>query len=421
MFGSRNFAPLFAAMFLGAFNDNFFKSAMVILITYRLADAAGVDERILVTAAAGIFILPFLLFSAFAGQLADKYERSALVQKIKIAEILVMLLAVLGFYRSDITLLMLVLFLMGAQSAFFGPLKYSILPQLLETKELIGANALIETGTFLAILFGTIFGGLFVLRASGLEIVNILVVLVAVSGWWASRYIPQTNPVCPSLKFRFNLLAETMLAITRLKPKKDIFLAVLSISWFYFVGTTFLSQFPTYAKINIGADEQVATLFLAAFSVGIAAGSLTCNALLRGEVSGRFVHIAALGMSFFGVLLYIATGNTQSVAGGPLMGIGDFISSPRNLAVLASLVGISFFGGLYIVPLYAIIQTRTPESELAQVVASTNIMDSLFMVLSSAAIAAALGLGAGIPQVFLATALLTLAAACGIRHSKMFL
>lgn len=419
LFRSRRFAPLFAAMFLGAFNDNFFKSAMVILITYRLADAAHVDARILVTLAAGIFILPFVLFSALAGQFADKYERSALVQRIKLAEIIVMAGAVAGFYAASIPLLMVVLFLMGAQSAFFGPLKYSILPQHLRTEELIGANALVETGTFLAILLGTIFGGLFVLGSWGLEAVSALVILIAAAGWWASRFIPPTKPVNPFLEFRFNIFRETVRMVGSVRPKRDIFAAVLGISWFYFVGGAFLAQFPTYAKVTIGADEQVATLFLSVFSVGIGVGSMACNALLKGEVSCRYVPAAAAGMSAMSVLLYLMSGSSPP-GGEALIGIWTFLASPRNLGVILCLLGISFCGGLYIVPLYAIIQSRSDESALAQVTACTNVMDSLFMVLSSLATTAMFAVGMSIPHIFLALALMTLAAAWVIRRSPLF-
>lgn len=402
-------------MFFGAFNDNFFKSALVMLVTYRLADEAGLDARILVTLSAGVFILPFFLFSALAGQMADKYERSGLVRKIKIAEIVVMGGAVLGFYLESVTFLMCILFLMGAQSAFFGPLKYSILPQHLGERELIGANALVETGTFLAILLGTIFGGLFVMSGGGVVLVSFLVLGIAAAGWWASRYIPPTRTIDPFLKFRFNIFRETWRVVDDVRPQRDIFLAVLGISWFYFVGSTFLSQFPTYAKMVIGADERVATLFLAIFSVGIGIGSLACNSLLKGEVSGRYVPGAAVGMSVLSVLLYFASHRAPLVEGVPLIGMLDFLAVPANLAVLACLFGISFFGGLYIVPLYAIIQARSPEDRLAGVTACVNITDSLFMFASSLGTAVLLALGCSIPQVFLALAVLTVCAAFVVR------
>jgi acyl-[acyl-carrier-protein]-phospholipid O-acyltransferase/long-chain-fatty-acid--[acyl-carrier-protein] ligase len=415
LFRSRRFLPLFLTQFLGAFNDNFFKSAMVMLITYRLAERAGYDSRILVNVAGGVFILPFFLFSATAGQLADKYERSFLVQIVKIAEIVVMAGAALGFYLEDVHLLMIVLFLMGAQSTFFGPLKYSILPQHLNEDELIAGNGLIQMGTFLSILTGTIFGGLSILRGGGVHLVSFLVIGIAAAGWLASRHIPKTHPVVPHLRLSFNIAKDTLKVVADVVPYKDIFLSILGISWFWLVGTTFLSQFPTYAKLVIGADEQVATLFLAVFSVGIGLGSLACNGLLKGEVSGRHVPWAAVAMSAASVLLYFASRRPSLIPGSPEMGIWTFLASWQNAAVLACLFAISFSGGLYIVPLYAIIQSRTDEARMAGVIACTNITDSLFMVLSAVGTSLLLAAGLSIPQIFLVMAILTIVAAVFIR------
>ena len=407
---SRRFLPLFVTMFLGAFNDNFYRSAMAILITYRLAYLVGVDARILVSAAAGIFILPFVLFSALAGQMADKYERATLVRFVKLLEIVVMSGGIIGFVTGSVSLLMIILFLMGAQSTLFGPLKYSILPQCLEKDELVGGNGLIAMGTFLAILLGTIFGGIFVLGERGILAVSALVVGIAGAGWAASFFIPPTKVIQPSLKLRFNIFTETWKIISSVWPRRDIFLPIVGISWFYFVGMMFLSQFPTYAKIVIGADEIVATLFLAVFSVGIGVGSLACNGLLKGEISGRYVPRAALGMAASSVALYFASLRDPVAESGELMTIMQFVKSPANLAVLACLFAISFFGGLYIVPLYAIIQNRSEEKFLATVTACGNVVDSAFMVFSSIAAILMLKLGFSIPQIFLATAILTIAA-----------
>ena len=409
--------PLFLTQFLGAFNDNFFKSAMVILITYRLAESSGLDARILVTVAAGVFILPFFIFSASAGQLADKYERSWLVQIIKIAEVVIMSGAAVGFFLESIPLLMIILFLMGGQSTFFGPIKYSILPQHLREDELIAGNALIETGTFISILTGTIFGGLFVLRPGGIHFVSLLVVGIAIAGWWASRFIPKTTPIDPSLKLNKNIMQETLKIIADVKPRRDIFLAILGISWFWLVGATFLSQFPTYAKDVIGGDEQVATLFLAVFSIGIGAGSLACNGLLRGEVSGKYVPWAAVGMSVGSVLLYFASGRPPIIPGTPEIGVFRFLLSIQNLGVLLCLLGISFFGGLYIVPLYAIIQSRSEEAHMARVMACSNIMDSLFMVASATGTTILLTMGVSIPDIFLVMAFFTVIAAYIVRKT----
>ena len=417
LFRSRRFLPLFLTQFLGAFNDNFFKSAMVVLITYRLADIAGYDARILVNVAAGIFMLPFFLFSATAGQLADKYERSFLVQLVKIAEIVLTAMAALGFYLESIPLLMIVLFLMGVQSTFFGPLKYSILPQHLREDELIAGNGLIQMGTFLSILTGTIFGGLSIMTAGGIHIVSFLVICIAVAGWFASRYIPKTKPVAPDLKLSANIIRDTAKIVTNVVPYWDIFLSVLAISWFWLVGTTFLSQFPTYAKLVIGADEQVATFFLAAFSVGIGLGSIACNGFLKGEVSGRYVPWAAMAMSAASILLYLVSRCQPLPLGTAEIGIVAFLCSWQNLAVLACLLAISFAGGLYIVPLYAIIQSRTDTSRMAGVIAYTNISNSFFMVLSAVGTSLFLALGFSIPDIFWVMAVLTVVAAFIIRKA----
>ena len=415
LFKSIKFAPLFWTQFLGAFNDNFYKSAMSILITYKLAGEAGLDASVLVTIAAGIFILPFVIFSAFAGQLADKYERSSLVQKIKIAEIIIMCGASVSFYLGSIFFLMLVLFLMGAQSAFFGPLKYSILPQMLEQDRLIGANGLIETGTFLAILLGTIFGGLLIMRDGGLLTVIILVIGIAFIGWLTSRYIPRTAVVDPSLKLRFNIFIETLRVINYVRPMKRVFPAVLGISWFYLVGATFLSQFPTYAKIIIGANEGVAMFFLAVFSVGTGIGSIGCNTLLKGKISGRYVSRAAFGISIAGLMLYFLNPGFGAAHEGEVMGMAQFLAMPRSWGIILSLLAISSFGGIYVVPLYAIIQTRSRADEIARVTACVNVMDSFFMVISSVLATSLLLFGFSIPQIFLVISLLTAAASYLLR------
>jgi acyl-[acyl-carrier-protein]-phospholipid O-acyltransferase/long-chain-fatty-acid--[acyl-carrier-protein] ligase len=270
-------------------------------------------------------------------------------------------------------------------------------------------------GTFLAILLGTIFGGLFVLSGEGLWVVSVLVIGIAAAGWRASRYIPPTRPINPFLEFRFNLFRETAALVGAVRTSRGVFLAILGISWFYFAGGTFLSQFPIYAKSVIGADERVATLFLAVFSVGIGAGSLACDAILKGEVSGRYVPAAAVGLSLTSVVLYFVSGRPPLAPDAPLVTVWRFLASAPNLAVLLCLFGISFFGGLYVVPLYAIIQSRSDEVFLARATACVNVMDSLFMVASSVSVTAMLWIGLTIPQIFLVMSALTVAAAWIVR------
>jgi len=415
LFRTRRFFPFFVTQFLGAFNDNFFRSAMLMLVTYRLAENVGLDSRILVNIAGGIFILPFFLFSAPAGQLADKYERSYLVQLLKIAEIAVVIGAVLAFYIGNVNFLMLILFLMGTQSAFFGPVKYSILPQLLHKEELVAGNGLVQMGTFLAILTGTIFGGLFILRDGGLELTSVMVFAIAAVGWWASLYIPKTIPISPELKISLNIPRDTAKIVADVLPYREIVLCILSVSWFWLIGATFLAQFPTYAKLIIGANEQVATLFLATFSVGIGLGSMACNGFLKGEISGRYVPWAALGISLSSFLLFYMSQRPPLPLGAPEIGIIAFLGSLDNIAIVACLFAISFAGGLYIVPLYTIIQARTDKSKIAGVIACANVSDSFFMVLSAVAASVLLAIGFDIPHLFLVMSVLTLAVAAAIR------
>lgn len=411
LFRSRRFLPLFVTQSMGAFNDNFFKSAMVMLITFRLSDVSGHDPRILVNVAGGVFILPFFLFAALARQLADKYERSLLIQRIRFAEIIIMSGGALAFYLGNTYFLMIILFLMGAQSAFFGPLKYSILPQHLNKDELIAGNGLIQMGTFLSILIGTIFGGLFILSERGVGLVSILVIGVATVGWLSSRHIPKTNPISPDLKISFNIVKETTKIVTDVVPFRDVFFCILGIAWFWLTGATFVAQFTTYARLIIGANEQVATLFLAIFSIGIGLGSMACNSFLKGEITGRYVPWAAMGVSVASVLLFLVGRRPPLPPDAVEIGVIAFLSSWQNLAVLACLLIISFSGGLYIVPLYAIIQARADESRMAGVIACSNVIDSLFMVISAVAAGTLLAMGLEIPHIFLYMAVLAAMAA----------
>ena len=412
---THRFLPLFLTQFLGAFNDNFFKSALAMLITFRLADGAGLDSRIMVNVAAGVFILPFFLFSAPASDLADRYDRAYLMRLVKFAEVVIMGMAAVGFQLQNIWLLLAVLFLMGAQSTFFSPAKFSILPQHLEEDELIAGNGLIQTGTYLAILTGTIFGGLLILTPGGLLRVGAGVVAVAAAGWWTSLYIPPTRPIDPHRRVSADVVRRTAALVTDVYPHRNVFCAVLGISWFWLVGATFLAQFPTYARLVLGADEQVATLFLAVFSMGIGLGSMACNAVLKGEVSVRYVPAAAVGISLASALLWLVSHREPLAPGLPAIGVGAFLAVPANLAVLACLFAISFCGGLYIVPLYAAIQYLTPEDRMAGVIACSNVTDSLFMVVSAVGSGFLLTAGLEIPQIFLVMAVLTVLAAILIR------
>ncbi|MFN3077858.1 MAG: MFS transporter [Alphaproteobacteria bacterium] len=269
LLASRRFLPLFVAQFLGAANDNLFKNALVILIIYRLGDHAGMPPQVLVTAAAGLFILPFFLFSATAGQLSDRLEKSGLVRRVKLAEVALAFLGAWSLMSASVTGMLVVLFLFGLQATFFGPIKYAILPELLERGELIGGNALIEGGTFLAILLGTIAGGVLVLTEGGPAMVSALMVLLAAAGYGASRFLPPAHAGNPDVVIRPNVLRETIRVLGLIRGRRDIFLSVLGISWFWLVGATYLAQFPAFAKDVLVADQHAVTLMLTAQQKGL--------------------------------------------------------------------------------------------------------------------------------------------------------
>jgi acyl-[acyl-carrier-protein]-phospholipid O-acyltransferase / long-chain-fatty-acid--[acyl-carrier-protein] ligase len=427
---SRRFFPLFLTQFLGAFNDNLYKNALVILVTYVIAEKAQMNAQLMVTLAAGLFILPFFLFSAIAGKIADKYEKSRLIQRIKLAEIVLMLFAALGLYLGNLWMLMAVLFLLGVQAAFFGPLKYSILPDHLAEKELITANGYIEAGTFLAILLGTILGGLLILAEGGVGTVSLLVLLMALAGWAVSFKIPVATAADPDLRISPNIFRATWEVIAESRERSDVFLSIIGISWFWFIGATFLSQFPSFAKEILHADETVVTLFLSVFSVGIGIGSLLCNRLLKGKVTGSYAAPAALAMAAFTLMLYLMSlGYEPELAAhiaqktpeffeqnsfpfalpDEMMGMMEFLlMTPFSMGILASLLLIAISGGIYIVPLYAIMQVRSDKRECAQVVAANNILNALFMVLSALLTLALLAMEWKVTDVFLLTGLINL-------------
>ena len=403
LLGQRRLLPLFVTQFLGALNDNVFKNALVMLITYQVASESGHDSQILVTLAAGVFILPFFLFSAMAGQLADQMEKALLIRRIKMAEVVVMLLGAIGIWLLNVWFLLFILFLMGSQSAFFGPVKYAIFPDHLRQDELIGGNALVEAGTFLAILLGTIAGGLTVLSQHGTLIIAFAVVLLAVSGWLASRKIPPAPAVDPSVVIDINIFRETWRIMQRTVAQRDVFLSILGISWFWLVGATYLTQFPTLAKVVVGGNEEVVTLFLAVFSIGIGVGSLLCNRLLVGEISARFVPMAAFGMALFALDLVYAAHHLVPMQGA-LLGVGAFLQSAANWRILVDLLLMAISGGIYIVPLYSIMQMRSPEQVRSRIIAGNNIMNALFMVVSAVITLVMFNAGFKVTDVFLVMA-----------------
>ncbi len=358
------------------------------------------------------FLPLFFLFSATAGLLADKLEKRRLIIIIKAAEIVFMAVAVAGFTSGDVVLLMTVLFLMGVHSTFFGPIKYGILPAHLAPDELLAGNALIEAGTFLAILVGTIIGGVFILTVHGIALVSLGLLAVAACGLLAALFIPPALPPAPELRVRFNIIADTAAMLRYARSHRDLFWAMLANSWFWLVGATFLSQFPALAKDVIGADENVVTLFLTAFTVGIALGSLLCNKLLAGTITMRFVPIAALGISMFTVDLYFASAAIPTA--GALLGVGDFLAQFAGWRIVGDLVLIAVCGGVFIVPLYTFLQARSEASHRSRVIAANNIWNALFMVVAAIATVRMLQSGFTVPDVFLTVAIVNGAVAFAI-------
>jgi len=400
----RRFAPFFWTQFLGAGNDNVYKNALVIFVAFQAAALTTLSPNDLVNIAAAVFIAPFVLLSASAGQIADKYEKSRLIRFVKLFEIAIMVIGAIGFYRRDLVLLFLALALMGVHSTLFGPVKYAILPQHLRTDELIGGNGLVEMGTFVAILLGEIVGGIVIaIKPNGPIYAGATAVAIALAGYLVSRGIPHTPAVAPELKINWNPFSETWRNLRFAKGNRVVWLSMLGISWFWFYGATYLTQFATYTKDVLGGDEHVATLLLAIFSVGIGIGSLLCERLSGHKVEVGLVPFGSIGLSVFAVDLYLAS---RSLAPQGLAGIEVFVAAPAHWRIVIDLVLLGMFGGFYIVPLYALIQERAAPAYRSRIIAANNILNALFMVASAGIALGLLKAGLTIPQLFLVTGLL---------------
>ncbi len=399
----RRFLPFFLTQALGAFNDNVFKNALIILIAFKGSTLMGLGSTELTIVAAGIFILPFFLFSATFGQLADRYEKSRLIRFTKLLEIVVMVLAAIGFALDSLGLLIFVLFLMGTQSTLFGPAKFGILPQHLAPEELVGGNGLIESATFLCILLGTMLGGILIAQGGhGPTIVSVTVLVIAAAGYATSRHIPIAPATAPDLKINWNPITETWRNLNFLRRNRTVFLSILGISWFWFFGATFLQVLPGYTKNILGGSEAVATLALTLFSLGIGAGSLLCERLSHRTIEIGLVPLGALGMTVFGVDLYFAHPEASTSVG---LGAWEFVRQDGNWRVVMDLILIGAFGGLYIVPLFALVQQRSEHSHRSRIIAGNNILNAAFMVVSAIGSIVALKY-LSIPQLLLATAIL---------------
>jgi 1-acyl-sn-glycerol-3-phosphate acyltransferase len=401
------FRPFFMTQLLGALNDNVFKTALITLLTFRAGSITDLSPALLATVLPGVFILPFFLFSATCGQIADKYDRARLARITKLLEIVVMALGAWGFIAASLPALVLALFLMGTQSTLFGPVKYAYLPQHLKDGELVGGNGLVESGTFLAILGGQIFGAWLVGNSSA-EGIAAVVIALALAGWWYSRGIPLSPAPEPAMRLDWNPLSATRDNLRFARGNRTVWLSLLGISWFWFYGATLLAQFPVYASDVLGGGEGVFILLLSVFSVGVGAGSLACEKLSGGKVEIGLVPFGAIGLTLFGIDLFFATPSVIPAYDGSVAG---FLQHAAHWRMLIDIVLLGAAGGLYIVPLYALIQTRCERSHAARVIAANNIVNAGFMVGSALVSLLLFKAGLDIPQLFLATALFNAAVA----------
>ncbi len=407
----EQFWPLFWTQFLGAFNDNFFKNALIILITFRSVSLLGLNTEQLVAMCGGIFILPFFIFSAVAGQISDRFEKSKLVRLIKISELCIMSVAVVGFLTNSPSFLLLVLFLMGAQSAFFAPIKYSYLPQLMNEAELVSANAVFQMGTFIAILLGTSLGGIAVaLDGYGEYLASTGVIFFAALGIVASRYV-QAVPNFPDVKVSLDPMRPTIEMIRLLSRNRSVFLSILGMTWFWFFGSAILSTLPIFGKEYLGGNEHVITLFLTLFSIGVGAGSMLCDRLSGNQLEIGLVPLGSLGMTIASIDLFIASFSImvpELQDGNDGMGISQFLSQSFAWRIALDLFFLSLSAGLFMLPLMTLIQERSNSNEVARIIAGNNIMGALGMVASAVLLMVLFEVGLTIPQIFLLYGVLNL-------------
>ena len=398
----RRFAPFFWTQFAGAANDNLFKFAFTVMVTYQLS-VSWMPPALAGLVIGALFILPFLLFSATAGQLTDKYEKTRIIRFVKNLEIAIMLVAGAGFVAGSAAILLGCVFLMGLHSTLFGPVKFAYLPQALNERELTGGNGMVEMGTFVAILLGNVAGGLLVaLPGIGHTTVALACLALALLGRLVAQFIPPAPATDPSLTVNWNPVSETWRNLKLAHGNTVVFRSLLGISWMWFFGAVFLSQFPSFAKDVLHGNEQVASLLLVVFSVGIGIGSLLCEVLSRRHVEIGLVPLGAIGMSVFAIDLYFAS---RALPPSEVLTLTAFAAQPAHWRVMADLLLLSLFAGLYSVPMYALIQMRSQPTHRARIIAANNILNALFMIASAVLAGALLSAGFTVPQIFLFTAI----------------
>jgi MFS family permease len=406
LLNEQRFRPFFLTQFLGAFNDNVFKTALITLVAFHTNSLTSMSGSLLATLLPGLFILPFFLFSATAGQIADKLEKSKLIRMIKVFEIWIMLFASAGFFLHNIWLLSAALFMMGTHSTLFGPVKYSYLPQHLKENELIGGNGMVEMGSFVAILLGQVLGAWLSMQSHHELYTSITIIMIGFLGYFSSQGIPETPAAVSHLKINWNPITETVRNVKLIWPQQTIWVAIVAISWFWFYGATLLAQFPNLAKTVLHGDESVFILLLSVFSIGIGIGSLLCEKLSKGKVEVGLVVFGAIGLSLLGIDLYASSMSIHEASSGISLDYKSFLISLRHWRLLADIALIGLFGGFYIVPLYVLIQTRVDKNYQSRIIAANNIMNAFFMVASAGFSVWIFKMGHTIPQLFLLTALL---------------
>ena len=400
----RRFAPFFWTQFFGAFNDNVFKTALLTILTYDALSWTSMDPGFLNNLIPGLFILPFLLFSATSGQFADKFEKSRIARLVKVFEIAIMALAAYGWMTRNLWILVGAIVGMGLHSTVFGPVKYAYLPQQLKKDELVGGNGVIEMGTFVGILVGEILGAVLVVHQSwGIELVAGGTIFIAIVGWLFSRRIPITPAPEPNLVINWNPITETVRNLRFSRQNRPVFLAMLGNSWFWFYGAIMLAQFPLYAKNYLHGDHSVFVLLLTVFSLGVGGGSLLCERLSGHKVEIGLVPFGSIGLSVFGFDLFLASQGYTNTSSVDFMG---FFAQHSSARILFDCLMIGLFGGFYIVPLFAVIQTRCDPAHLSRTIAGMNIMNALFMVVAALLAMVLLKMGLTIPQIFMVTAIL---------------
>jgi 1-acyl-sn-glycerol-3-phosphate acyltransferase len=420
LLSQRRFAPFFWTQFLGAFNDNVFKTALLTVLTFQALSWTTLDPGLLTNLIPGLFILPFVLFSATAGQLADKIEKSRLARFVKLLEIVIMLVAAVGWMTHSLWLLIAAVVGMGVHSTIFGPVKYAYLPQKLAPGELIGGNGIIEMGTFVGILLGEVLGAVLVVHEGGAWMVAGGTVAIAVIGWFASRGIPLSPAPAPELVVNWNPLTETIRNINFSRQNRPVFLSLLGNSWFWFYGAIMLAQFPNYAKNYLHGDHSVFVLLLMVFSLGVGTGSLLCERLSGHKVEIGLVPFGSIGLSVFGFDLFLASlafteaavgAGSGSGSGAAVVDMAGFVKLHGSIRILFDLMMIGVFGGFFIVPLFALIQTRCDPAHMSRTIAGMNILNALFMVTAALVAILLLKMGLSIPQLFMATALMNVVVA----------